>query len=95
MDYLKALYYIAHVDKQDNIIDKVERWKAHEKGILHRAFTLSIMFEDTLVLQHRKHPVFDGIYDVSISSHPFYINESLQDPLDSIYITLALELNIE
>lgn len=95
MDYLKALQYIAHVDSNDTVLGKVERWEAHEKGILHRAFTLSIMFEDTLVLQHRKHPVFDGIYDVSISSHPLYVDDTLQDPLDAIYRTLAREWHIE
>ena len=94
MDYLKALQYIAHVDKDDNILGKVERWEAHEKGILHRAFTISISYEDKLLLQHRKHPVFDGIYDVTISSHPLYVGETLEDPVDAVYRTLQREWNI-
>lgn len=95
MDYLKALQYIAHVDRNDTIIGKVERWKAHEEGILHRAFTLAITFEDQLLLQHRKHPVFDGIYDITISSHPIYIEDTLEDILHAAYRTLVREWSIK
>lgn len=94
MDYLNALQYLAHVDHNDTIIGKVERWEAHEKGILHRAFTLTLTYQNQLLLQHRKHPVFDGIYDVTISSHPIYIGNTLQDHHEAIYKTLMREWNI-
>ncbi|CAN5161514.1 hypothetical protein BH09PAT2_BH09PAT2_01930 [soil metagenome] len=95
MDYLKALQYIAEVDRNDTVISKVERWKAHEQGILHRAFTLTITFEDQIILQHRRHPVFDGIFDVTISSHPIYVDDILQDPIEAVYNTLKREWNIQ
>ncbi len=95
MDYLSTLQYIAAVDQEDKIIEKVERWKAHKQGILHRAFTLTITYEDQLLLQHRKHPVFDGVYDVTISSHPIYNGNQLEDMEDALYRTLQREWNIK
>ena len=95
MDYLKAVQYIPHVDLQDNIIGKVERWEAHKKGILHRAFTISIKYKDYFILQHRKHPVFDSVYDLSISSHPLYTGDSLEDILTAIYRTLKREWHLD
>lgn len=95
MDYLKQLQYIAHVDKNDTILGPVERWEAHEKGILHRAFTLTIQYQDQLLLQHRRHPVFDGIYDVTISSHPLFIENTLEDPMNAVYRTLYREWGIK
>lgn len=95
MDYLKALQYIAHVDSNDAVIGKIERWEAHKKGILHRAFTLTIKYKGHILLQHRKHPVFDGIYDSTISSHPVFIGEDLQDTMDAVYLTLQREWDIQ
>lgn len=95
MDYLKAIQYIPHVDLQDNIIGKVERWEAHKKGILHRAFTITIKYKDCYILQHRKHPVFDSVYDLSISSHPLYVEDTLEDIHAAIYRTLKREWQLD
>ncbi|OGK35133.1 hypothetical protein A3A93_02855 [Candidatus Roizmanbacteria bacterium RIFCSPLOWO2_01_FULL_38_12] len=94
MDYFDQLQYIAKVDKNDKVIGKIERWQAHKKGILHRGFTLAVFYKNKIVLQHRKHPVFDGVFDATISSHQIFENEKLEDDISAIYKTLDREWNI-
>jgi isopentenyl-diphosphate delta-isomerase len=94
MDYYKKKQYIAEVDEKDNVIGKVEKWDAHKKGILHRGYTAIITFEDQLVLQHRKHPVFDNVFDFSFSSHPLYEGDKLQEDVVAILEGLQREWGI-
>ena len=94
-DYLTKPIYIAHVDENDSVIGQVERWKAHEEGILHRAFTVAALFDGKIICQHRKHPVFDAVFDLTSSSHPKYINDQLQTNEVAIIETLEREWNIK
>lgn len=93
MDYYDKTHYVAVVDKDDNILDRAEKWKAHEEGILHRAFTIGLKFEDLWIIQHRKHPVFDNVLDVSCSSHPVFTSEDSDENIDDItpFITDTLD----
>lgn len=93
-DYYKTQQMIAMVDRKGNIIGKIEKWEAHKKGILHRGFTAIVLFEDYLIIQHRKHPAFDAAFDITISSHQIFINGKLQDITDASYEALKRELNI-
>lgn len=95
MDYYKAIQYLAVVDREDNIIGKMEKWEAHKKGILHRAYTAILQYEDSIILQHRKHPVFDDVYDLSFSSHQIYKNEFLQTNEEALYEGLEREWGVE
>lgn len=95
MDYYKAVQFLAVVDRKDNIIGKMEKWEAHKKGILHRGYTAILEFENKIILQHRKHPVFDDVYDLSFSSHQFYQGEKLQTDEEAIYEGLKREWNIQ
>ena len=95
MDYYKKKLFLAQVDKNDNIIGKVERWKAHKEGVLHRGFTAILTYKDNIVLQHRKHLAFDGSIDLTFSSHQIYINEKLQTDLEAIYDSLKREWNLD
>ena len=94
-NYYSEQQMIAGVDREGNILGKIEKWKAHRLGILHRGFTVIVLFEDFLILQHRKHPAFDGTFDMAISSHQVFLNGKLQDITDAVYIALKRELNIE
>ncbi|MEK7517586.1 MAG: hypothetical protein AAB583_03470 [Patescibacteria group bacterium] len=94
-NYYKTQQMIARADKKGNIIGKIEKWEAHKKGILHFGFTVAICFQDFLIMQHRKHPAFDATSDITISSHPLFINGKLQDAIDATYTALKRELNIE
>src|SRR3989338_7327938 len=95
MDYYKAIQYLSVIDREDNIIGKMEKWEAHKKGILHRAYTAILQYKDTIILQHRKHPVFDGVYDLSFSSHQIYKDNSLQTNDEALHEGLLREWNIK
>lgn len=95
MDYYQEKQFIAQVDKKDKVIGRIEKWPAHKKGVLHRGFTVIMIYDNQFILQQRKHPVFDGVYDFSFSSHQIYINNVLQDDFAAIYDSLKREWNIE
>ncbi|MFA5770021.1 MAG: hypothetical protein WC894_00820 [Patescibacteria group bacterium] len=95
MDYYKKELFLAQVDKEDNILGKIERWKAHKEGILHRGFTAVLTYKNNIVLQHRKHLAFDGYFDLTFSSHQIYINEKLQTDIEAIKETLKREWSID
>lgn len=95
MDYYKKELFLAEVDKDDNIIGKIERWEAHKEAVLHRGFTVILTYKDKIILQHRKHLAFDGYFDLTFSSHQIYINEKLQTDIEAINETLKREWNID
>lgn len=85
---------IARCDRKENIIGEIERWEAHEKGILHRAFTLALIYKNSYILQQRKHPVFDGAFDITSSSHQIMNNGKLEDTFVAAERTLFREWKI-
>ena len=85
---------IAACDKKGDIIGGIERWEAHRKGILHRAFTLTLIYKNFYVLQHRKHACFDGVLDITSSSHQLMSNGKLEDTLESARKCLFREWKI-
>lgn len=93
-DYYKQKLFVAQVDKKDNIIGRIERWKTHKQGILHRGFTAILIFNGRYLLQHRKHPAFDKYWDFTFSSHQLFKNGKLESDLDAIYKTLSREWNL-
>lgn len=94
MDYYKQTLFIPRVNENDEVIGKVERWEAHEKGILHRGFTVGLLYDGKMVCQHRKHPVFDGFMDLTASSHPFYEGDILQDTVTAVENCLKREWHV-
>ena len=107
MDYYKQKQFLAQVDKNDRILGKIEKWECHKKEVLHRGYTCMLIYKDAFILQHRKHPVFDGVFDLSFSSHQIYTPPlssrasvasrgiSLQDDLTAIYDGLKREWNLK
>lgn len=92
--YFSQTQFVAQVDEQDQIVAKVEKWHAHQQGILHRAFTIALYHQGNILLQQRKHPAFDSFFDTSISSHQIYVEDKLQDDLTAIDSCLRRELNL-
>jgi isopentenyl-diphosphate delta-isomerase len=92
--YYNKNLIIASCDIRGNILGPIERWEAHEKGILHRAFTIAVFYKGQLLIQHRKHPVFDGTFDVTSSSHQVYENGRLQDTIEAARECLKREWGI-
>jgi len=85
---------IATCDKKGNVTGQIEKWEAHRKGVLHRAYTVAIQHNGKILLQHRKHPAFGGVLDATISSHQLMINGKLEDTVESTIKTLEREWNI-
>lgn len=92
--YYKQKQIIARVDKKGNVIGKIEKWEAHRKGILHKALTIALIYKGSFIIQHRKHPAFDGVFDITSSSHQLFIDGKLESTIDATYKTLEREWNI-
>lgn len=95
MDYYKQTQYVAAVDKDDIIIGPVEKWEAHKKGTLHRGYTAILSHGDNIIIQHRKHPVFDDVFDLSFSSHQIYANDVLQANEQALFAGLLREWGMD
>ena len=85
---------IARVDKKGNIIGKIEKWDAHRKGLLHKGFSIGLIYQDHYIIQHRKHPAFDGIFDITSSSHQLFSNGKLQNIIEASLAALEREWNL-
>lgn len=85
---------IAKVNKNGQVIGKIEKWEAHKKGILHKAFSVVMVYGDYYFIQHRKHPAFDGVFDLTSSSHQLYIEGKLETTLEAAYKCLEREWSI-
>jgi isopentenyldiphosphate isomerase len=94
MNYYKEEQFIAHVDTDDKIIGNVERWDAHKNGVLHRAITITVWYNEFAVIQHRKHPVFDNVFDLTVSSHQLMVGDQLESDEHTLYRTLHRELGL-
>ncbi len=95
MNYYKQKIMIATCDKKGNMTGSIERWEAHKKGILHRAFTVALIYKGNYVLQHRKHPVFDGVFDITTSSHQIFKDGHLEDTIQAAKRALKREWKIK
>jgi isopentenyl-diphosphate Delta-isomerase len=85
---------LALVDKDNQVTGKIERWKAHQEGILHRGFTAILKFGNNFLVQNRRHPAFDKNWDLSFSSHQIYKNNVLQSGEDAVIEALNREWGI-
>lgn len=94
-DYSKIKQIIARVNKKGEIIGKIEKWEAHKKGILHKALSVTLTYRGQYIIQHRKHPTFDGVFDLSSSTHQIYINDVIQDTIDATIISLDREWGLK
>lgn len=95
MSKLQQKQIIGGADKGGNLVGEIERWGAHKKGILHRAFSIALIYKDRYILQHRKHIAFDGVYDLTSSSHQLMQDGKLQNTVESIYLTLEREWGLK
>ena len=83
--------YLIEVDQWDNEIGSVEKMEAHQKGVLHRAFSIFIFnSSDQLLLQKRNTQKYHspGLWTNTCCSHPRH-GENLQD---AIYRRLQEEM---
>lgn len=93
--YLQQSQTIIRVDAQGNPIGEIDKWEAHKKGILHKGFSVALIHNEQIILQLRKHPVFDKVVDVTASSHPLVIDGINQNEEDAVYNCLEREWNVD
>ncbi|KKR50556.1 MAG: Isopentenyl-diphosphate Delta-isomerase [Candidatus Roizmanbacteria bacterium GW2011_GWB1_40_7] len=94
-NYYDKTIFIPTVSKTGEITGQIERWEAHKKGILHKAFSVALFLENQIILQVRKHPVFDGIIDVTASSHPEMKDGKMEDEKEAVIRCLKREWHVE
>ena len=85
------------VDERDNILGYAPRSECHTgKGKRHRAFVILIYNKGKkILLQNRKHKLFDKTWDLAGASHPLHINEKNEDYIESASRCLKVEWKIE
>lgn len=93
--YYKKPQIIARVDRDGNVIGKIDKWEAHEKGVLHKALTITLIYKDEFIIQKRKHPAFDSAFDITSSSHQLFIDDELQTTEEAAYDCLKREWGLE
>lgn len=86
---------LAQVDKNGHIIGPVEKSESHKKGTLHKGFSTILQYKNDFVLQHRKHRMFDGMFDLSYSSHQTYIRNRLEDDNVAVLKTLKRKWRLD
>lgn len=85
------------VDDSDNFLGYEKRVVCHTgKGKRHRAFvTLVVDGDNKVILQRRRHKLFDNVWDLTAISHPLHIDnrdETWQEASDR---ALKKEMGIE
>ncbi|OGH43859.1 MAG: hypothetical protein A3I49_00185 [Candidatus Levybacteria bacterium RIFCSPLOWO2_02_FULL_37_11] len=92
--YYSKKQIIATVDKKGNTLGKIDKWHAHKNGILHRGYLGILIYKNYFVIQHRKHPAFDGVLDLSFASHQIFENGKFQEMNEAFFKDLKREMNL-
>src|SRR3989338_1050620 len=93
-NYYKQKQYVGKVDKNGKHLGYIEKWEAHEKGILHRGFAIILLYKNYILLQHRKHPAFDAVLDLSSASHQLLKNDKFENLTQAVIFSLKREWNL-
>lgn len=85
------------VDDKDNILGYAPRSECHTgKGKRHRAFVILLYDKDKkILLQHRKHKIFDKLWDLASASHPLHIDGRNDNYIEAASRCLRNEWGIE
>lgn len=85
------------VDEKDNFLGYEKRITCHTgKGIHHRAFV--VLLENSageVLLQRRKHQLWDGFWDTTAISHPLHFNDHDESYTEAGNRALMLEMGID
>lgn len=92
--YYKQKQYVEKVNGKGKHLGYIEKWEAHEKGVLHRGFAIILLYENYILLQHRKHPAFDAVLDLSSASHQLLKNNEFENLTQAVIFSLKREWNL-
>lgn len=86
------------VDEQDNMIGQMEKLEAHQKGVLHRAFSIFIFNNrGEMLLQQRASEKYHGanLWTNTCCSHP-ELNKTLHESAkDRLFYEMGIECDID
>lgn len=85
------------VDDKDNVLGYANKSECHAgKGRKHRAFVILLYDKDgKILLQHRKHKLFDKTWDLAGASHPLHLENRDEDYVEAASRCLKVEWEIE
>ena len=85
------------VDDKDRFLGYAPRSVCHTgPGKRHRAFVILLYNKDgTILLQHRKHHLFDKLWDLTAASHPLHLEDRNEDYIEAAQRCLKTEWGIE
>lgn len=85
------------VDDKDKMLGYAPRSECHTgKGKRHRAFVILLFNkEGKILLQHRKHKLFDKLWDLTAASHPLHINGKDESYIEAAHRCLKNEWGID
>jgi isopentenyl-diphosphate Delta-isomerase len=73
LNYIRSMEYVILVDELDNELGLMEKMEAHEKAVLHRAFSVFLFDQSgNMLLQKRAHTKYHspGLWTNACCSHP-------------------------
>lgn len=94
-NYYDEKQYIEKVDKKGKHLGFIEKWEAHKKGVLHRGFGVILVYKNYYLLQHRRHPAFDAVLDLSSASHQLQKRGDFENLNEAVINSLKREWNIK
>jgi len=97
MNSLKGEQTVILVDDRDRILGYAPRNKCHKgRGKRHRAFVIFLYNKTKMILlQKRKHKLWDNFWDVTAASHPLRIGKSNESYLQATARCLKDEWGID
>ena len=84
-------------DDRDNVLGYAPRNECHTgKGKRHRAFVIILYNKDKkILLQHRRHKLFDKLWDLAGASHPLHLDKGDESYTEAASRCLKIEWGIE
>lgn len=86
--------FLPLVDEKGKLRGQNDKWKIHEQGLLHKGFSVALFVNGKILLQVRKHKVFDGVIDITASSHPLFNANKTYDEKEAVFACLKREWNV-
>lgn len=93
-EYYSKKQIIAMVDRKGKVIGKIDKWHAHKNGVLHRGYLGILIYKNYFIIQHRKHPAFDGALDLSFASHQIFEKGKFQKIDKAFFKDMKREMNL-
>lgn len=86
------------VDEKDRVLGSMEKLEAHEKGVLHRAFSIFVLNDkNEILMQQRADSKYHGggLWTNTCCSHPQLDEELLQAAAERLKFEMGMEAQLK